>query len=343
MHPVGPLSSKVYWVRRVGLIVLAVAVLLGIVWFLASRTSKSARGTEPLAAVDASAVPTMTGVLAASSASSMPSAGSTSASPSSPVSGSGTAASTSAASTHATGSASADPSASPSASASGGPLAAAQGTATADAVPDPSATHPAQVPGAPESAAQPAAPAAATPPQAAATPPPAAPTPPAAPADAVASGAGPAAGSAAPVAEPAPPSYDAQGRLLCPDADIQVTATTSAPTFAVGEHPRLLLNVTNTGTAACQRDLSGGLQVLTVVSADGTRMWSTADCFPGQGTDIRALQPGQHVPFPVKWSGTTSLPGCVGDRLPAPPGEYAVIAQLGALPPSAPAPFTITG
>ena len=41
MHPVGPLNPKVYWIRRVSIVVLAVALLIGVVWFLASRTSRS--------------------------------------------------------------------------------------------------------------------------------------------------------------------------------------------------------------------------------------------------------------------------------------------------------------
>ena len=50
--------------------------------------------------------------------------------------------------------------------------------------------------------------------------------------------------------------------------------------------------VTNTGTEACQRDVSGTLQVFTVYAADGSRIWSTADCFPGEGTEVRELAPG---------------------------------------------------
>src|SRR6476469_895561 len=68
MHPVGPLNPKVYWVRRVSIVVLAVAVLIGMVWFLASRTSRSSAGQDTAAAaVNTSAAPTLTGVLAASS------------------------------------------------------------------------------------------------------------------------------------------------------------------------------------------------------------------------------------------------------------------------------------
>src|SRR5664279_13867 len=67
MHPVGPLSPRVYWLRRVSGVVFAVLLLVGLVWFLAGRTSRSSAAQESVANVAASLAPTMTGVLAASS------------------------------------------------------------------------------------------------------------------------------------------------------------------------------------------------------------------------------------------------------------------------------------
>jgi hypothetical protein len=54
------------------------------------------------------------------------------------------------------------------------------------------------------------------------------------------------------------------------------------------------------------------------------------------------LSAGQTVKYTVKWSGTTSAPGCTGDRAPVPPGDYSVMAQLGALA-SQPVAFTMAG
>ena len=65
-----------------------------------------------------------------------------------------------------------------------------------------------------------------------------------------------------PAPAPPPPSYDAQGKLICPDSAITVTATTAAPTFAAGSQPIVGMVVTNTGTETCQRDVSGTLQVV---------------------------------------------------------------------------------
>jgi hypothetical protein len=100
--------------------------------------------------------------------------------------------------------------------------------------------------------------------------------------------------------------------------------------------------ITNSGTETCQRDVSGTLQSFTVFAADGSRVWSTADCFPGEGAEVRELTPGQTLKYTIKWSGTTSQPGCAGDRAPVPAGDYTVVAQLGGLS-SAPAAFAITG
>ena len=298
MHPVGPQTPKVYWVRRVAAIVLAVAVLIGMVWFLATRSSRSAAVSDAAVTVAGSAAPTLTGELAASTAiSPVPthsSALSGSVSPSASGSGSPAAGS-------ATGSGIASSPAEASAAASAPAAAAA-----APAASEPAAAAPAATPEA--TAATPEAPAAAPPP--------------------------------APV--PPPPSYDAQGKLLCADADVSVTAAPSAPAFAVGDQPRLLLTVTNIGTQVCQRDVSGSLQTFTVFGADGSRIFSTADCFPGTGTEVRELTPGQQLQYTIKWSGTTSAPGCTGERVAIPAGDYTVIGQLGGLS-SSPAPFTVTG
>jgi hypothetical protein len=151
--------------------------------------------------------------------------------------------------------------------------------------------------------------------------------------------------AAVPAPEPAPapapaPARDAAGRLLCGDDVTALTAFTGQPVVASGAQAVLGLRVTNTGAQPCVRDVSGSLQVFTVLGADGSHTWSTADCFPGEGTEVRELAPGESVEFTVRWSGTTSQPGCVGPRTPVAPGSYALVAAVGGLA-SAPAPFAV--
>ncbi len=116
---------------------------------------------------------------------------------------------------------------------------------------------------------------------------------------------------------------------------MKLVATTGAPTYRQGQQPVLGVSVTNTGPVGCTRDLSGNLQVFSVYTAAGLRVWSTADCFPGQGTDIRTLAAGTNVQYSVKWSETTSNPGCSAARVPVPVGRYQVRVQIGSLQASA--------
>ena len=129
--------------------------------------------------------------------------------------------------------------------------------------------------------------------------------------------------------------------MLCPDSSISLKTTTGAPDYPAGSQPILGLSVTNSGPAQCVRDLSGPLQIFTVYTAAGQRVWSTADCFPGEGADIRVLDPGETLQYNIRWSGTTSTPGCHTPRTRVGAGSYLVRAALGTVP-SAPANLSIT-
>jgi hypothetical protein len=87
--------------------------------------------------------------------------------------------------------------------------------------------------------------------------------------------------------------------------------------------------------------MGSGLQQVWVQSLDGQRkLWSNTDCDQGGPADVRTLNGGQQAAFTLTWSGTTSQPGCAGDRVPVPAGGYAVVAQFGSVR-SAPETFNI--
>lgn len=109
---------------------------------------------------------------------------------------------------------------------------------------------------------------------------------------------------------------------------LKLVTTVGAPSYRVGTGPILGLTVTNAGTASCVADVSGSKQVFTVFDAKAKRVWSTADCFPGEGTDVRLLSPGESLQYNIKWSGTTSTPGCTGARVPVAAGTYSAVAAL---------------
>lgn len=97
----------------------------------------------------------------------------------------------------------------------------------------------------------------------------------------------------------------------------------------------------NKGSQTCVRDLSGSIQVYTLYSSDNQRLWSTADCFPGTGTEVRQLTPGESVEYKIRWGGKTSQPQCAGQREGVGPGSYQAVAELGGLK-AEPATLTLT-
>ncbi|MEU6581897.1 hypothetical protein [Nocardia sp. NPDC046763] len=127
----------------------------------------------------------------------------------------------------------------------------------------------------------------------------------------------------------------------CPDQSLAVKVTVGQPTYKVGEQPQFGIVITNISSAACERDMGSGLQLVQVQSLDGQRrLWSSTDCYPDGTAEIRTLAPGQQAAFTVTWSGATSQPNCAGDRVPVPAGPYTVVAQLGSVR-SAPEPFNL--
>lgn len=106
-----------------------------------------------------------------------------------------------------------------------------------------------------------------------------------------------------------------------------MVASTGKTSYRVGEQPSLRLTITNTSKAACKRDVGATMQEL-IVTSGGKRVWSSDDCAPSRGTDVRTLQPGARQEFGLIWSGTTSAPECEGERTRVAAGKYQVTARL---------------
>lgn len=127
----------------------------------------------------------------------------------------------------------------------------------------------------------------------------------------------------------------------CPNGVVKIVATPDVPSYPVGARPLLRLEITNAGPVPCTRDVSRKLREILVLAADGTRLWSSNDCYGPPQQDVRVLPPGQAVVFSVNWAGRTSAPGCPVDRKTVPAGGYQVVGKLGALV-GAPTPLTLT-
>ncbi|WP_040730305.1 hypothetical protein [Nocardia tenerifensis] len=157
--------------------------------------------------------------------------------------------------------------------------------------------------------------------------------------------------AAAPVesSAPAPPSAastasnePAAGPGQCPDQSLAIKISVDQPTYRVGEQPNFRIVITNISSTQCQRDMNLAQIQASVLSLDGQRrIWASSDCSPVDESNARNLKPGEQALFTVRWSGTTSQQGCVGERVPVPAGAYQVVAQFGSLH-SSPEPFNLT-
>ncbi len=114
----------------------------------------------------------------------------------------------------------------------------------------------------------------------------------------------------------------------CPDAALTVVAGSAKPAYRVGETPVLKLTVRNTGSVSCVRDV-GPRQQEMLLYAGSTRIWSSNDCYPDGGTDVRTLSPGESIGSTVVWSGLSSQPGCAGTRTRVKAGSYDLVARVG--------------
>ncbi len=144
-----------------------------------------------------------------------------------------------------------------------------------------------------------------------------------------------AAPAAVPVAPQPPPPQP------CPDTAIAVSAETEQPSFRVGSHPQFRLLIANTSALACLRDVSRSIRELIMTAPDGTRVWSSNDCYSPPGEEIRLIQPGERLLFTVTWAGRTSAPGCPTRRRAVPAGSYLLTGKLGAVT-GAPVPLELT-
>jgi hypothetical protein len=110
-----------------------------------------------------------------------------------------------------------------------------------------------------------------------------------------------------------------------------VFAETEQPSYRVGAHPQFRLLIANTSAAACYRDVSRSIRELVMTTPDGSRVWSSNDCYSPPGEDVRLIQPGERLQFTVTWAGRTSAAGCPARRRAVQAGSYLLAGKLGAV------------
>lgn len=137
--------------------------------------------------------------------------------------------------------------------------------------------------------------------------------------------------SASPTARPTPTVTAVSASRTCSDKELQLVISSDDTTYAVGGTPVFTLDVTNTSTTPCTRDL--GPTVVSVLVVSGTaRQWSSDDCQPASGHKATVLAPGKKTQVSqIRWSGKKSRVGCPSPRETASAGTYQVSGTVGTL------------
>jgi hypothetical protein len=113
----------------------------------------------------------------------------------------------------------------------------------------------------------------------------------------------------------------------CAPAALKVAAAVDRSSYRVGEHPVVLLQVTNAGPVPCAQDLADSQVELRVYNGE-SRVWGSHDCTIQPGTAVRTLAVGHPVRVSVVWSGLSSQPKCAGTRQRVGAGTYTLYALL---------------
>ncbi|MEV0974731.1 hypothetical protein [Microtetraspora glauca] len=107
----------------------------------------------------------------------------------------------------------------------------------------------------------------------------------------------------------------------CDPKDLVLSLRGGQQTYAGTAEPTFLLTVVSTGRVDCTVDVGPRMLETRIVSGDD-RVWSTADCVSGDGTDIQMLKRGVPYVRTIRWDRHRSGADCTVKRAAALPGTY---------------------
>ncbi|WP_344481131.1 hypothetical protein [Nonomuraea monospora] len=98
--------------------------------------------------------------------------------------------------------------------------------------------------------------------------------------------------------------------------------------FAAGSRPTFLVTLVNTGSVMCKADIGPRAMEVRITSG-ADRIWSTADCVSGAGTEVAELQRGVPYVRSLEWDRRRSSADCRSASSTALPGTYVAVARMG--------------
>lgn len=102
------------------------------------------------------------------------------------------------------------------------------------------------------------------------------------------------------------------------------------PIYTGASRPTFIVTLVNTGPVMCTADVGPRAMEIRITSG-ADRIWSTADCVSGVGTEVRELQRGIPYVRTLEWDRRRSSTDCRATPAAALPGTYVATARMGAL------------
>src|SRR5690348_2652583 len=117
--------------------------------------------------------------------------------------------------------------------------------------------------------------------------------------------------------------------LVCAPGAVTLRLSSPQYWYQAGKMPRFTVHAVSSEGQPCR--FNTGTKFVSVVVASDQRVWSSADCVSGGGSNMVVLSRRVSAVLSVSWDRKTSSPGCGGTSHAVAPGEYSVTAVAGQL------------
>jgi hypothetical protein len=114
----------------------------------------------------------------------------------------------------------------------------------------------------------------------------------------------------------------------CAPRAVRLRLSTPQNFYQPGATPRFTVTAISERPRPCRFNM-GAKFVAVVIGNGGRRIWSSADCVSGDGSNMVVLTRGVPAALHLVWDRKTSSLGCAGVRQAVPAGEYQVGAVAG--------------
>jgi hypothetical protein len=116
----------------------------------------------------------------------------------------------------------------------------------------------------------------------------------------------------------------------CPAGDVVISLMSADSSYGGQAWPQFDVAIVSTAAQTCAFNV-GAKSVKLVIKSGPARVWGSADCVAGAGSQITKLARGVPAILHISWDRKTSVPGCRLAPAVARPGTYTATAYSGGL------------